>query len=584
VANESFSNTAIISVEGTALPADLEALLVQAAVDDSRNLPDMFVLRFRDPAGIVLTKGGFAIGKKVKIAVQTAEPGGPQPLMEGEVTAVEVDLDTTGTVTEIRGQDVAHRLYRGRRVVAYPGMGLAEIVRKVAQRAGLPVGKIDNVPGAGAGKDDQITQNNVSDWDFLAYQAALVGAHVSVEEGKLCFTMPEKPSGAPDSKAKATTNPLALEVHRNLLSLHATVRATGQVPSVEARGWDMEHKQPVTATATPSTAGTEVPGAEPTKLASVFQAPPMLSADPVWQSAEMVKAVATSMADQLGAGAVELEGVAKGNPKLKAGTAVALTNIGEPFAGKYTLTQARHVFDRDNGYTTAFTVAGRQERSLYDLTGGAAGGVPERVTAGLVPAVVSDIRDPRKLGRVKVTYPWLDKTYVSGWARVTQTGAGKARGALVLPEVDDEVLVGFVHGDPDAPFVLGGLHNGKDTVPKLEKEPVDGGSGKVAVRGFVSREGHTVQFIEDDGVLIRTGDGKLSVRLNTKTSTVEIKGGKVEVTATETVKIKGNGVSIDAGSGALDMKGMSASLKGTSKTDIGASGPVSVSGTPIKLN
>jgi uncharacterized protein involved in type VI secretion and phage assembly len=202
-----------------------------------------------------------------------------------------------------------------------------------------------------------------------------------------------------------------------------------------------------------------------------------------------------------------------------------------------------------------------------------------------VPAIVSDIRDPRKLGRVKVTFPWLDKTYVTGWARVVQSGAGATRGTLILPEVDDEVLVGFVHGDPDAPYVIGGLHNGKDAVPKLEKEPVEGGSGKVAVRGFVSRKGHTVQFIEDDGVLIQTGDGKLSVRLNTKNSTVEIKGGKVEVTATQTVKIKGtNGVSIDAGTGALDLKGMTASLKGTTKTDIGASGPVSVSGMPIKLN
>jgi phage baseplate assembly protein gpV len=275
--------------------------------------------------------------------------------------------------------------------------------------------------------------------------------------------------------------------------------------------------------------------------------------------------------------------VAKGNPKLRAGTAVALTNVGDPFTGKYVLTQTRHTFSPTDGYRTMFTVAGRTERSVYDLAGGAA--VPAGVTSGLVPGLVSDVKDPRKLGRVKVTFPWLDKDYVTGWARVVQPGAGANRGSLVLPEVKDEVLVGFAHGDPDNAYVLGGMHNGTDKPPKLETEPIDGGSGAIAARGFVSRKGHTIQFIEDGGVLVATGDGKLSVRLDVKSGTVEAKGDQIKLTATKTVEIKGpNGVTIDAGSGALDMKGMTASLAGQTKTDVKASGPVTVAGTPIKLN
>ncbi|MEV7628604.1 VgrG-related protein [Actinoplanes sp. NPDC089786] len=586
MANESFSNTPVVTVNGNALPADLAAMLSLAYVDDSRNLPDVFVLRFRDPGSIVLKKAGFAIGVKVKVSVQTAEPGGPKDLIEGEVTALELDLDPTGTITEVRGQDVAHRLFRGRRVAAYPGMSLGDVVRKVAQRAKVDIGKVDNVPGVGAGKDGQLSQNNVSDWEFLSQLADLVGAHLAVEEGKLCFQLPEPPAKAPTTDAKATTSPLVLEAHRNLVSLRATVRASNQVPTVEAYGWDMEHKQAVTATATPRTPGMEVPGAKPTEIAAKVGAPPLRAADPAWQTTETVKAVATSLADQLGGSAVELDGVAKGNPSLRAGAAVALTNVGEPFTGKYVLTQTRHTFSPTDGYRTMFTVAGRAERSLYDLSGGGAGGgLPAEVMSGLVPGLVSDIKDPRKLGRVKVTFPWLDKEYVTGWARVVQPGAGASRGALVLPEVKDEVLVGFAHGDPDNAYVLGGMHNGTDKPPKLETEPVDGGSGAVAVRGFVSRKGHSIQFIEDGGVLIATGDGKLSVRLDVKSGTVEAKGDQIKLTATKTVEIKGpNGVKIDAGSGALDMKGMTASLAGQSKTDVKASGPVTVSGTPIKLN
>ncbi len=58
-----------------------------------------------------------------------------------------MELDRTGSVTEVRGLDHAHRLFRGRRVAAYADMTVADVVRKVAQRAGLKPGRIDAAPG-----------------------------------------------------------------------------------------------------------------------------------------------------------------------------------------------------------------------------------------------------------------------------------------------------------------------------------------------------------------------------------------------------------------------------------------------------
>ena len=65
--------------------------------------------------------------------------------------------------------------------------------------------------------------------------------------------------------------------------------------------------------------------------------------------------------------------------------------------------------------------------------------------------LVSDNRDPENLGRVRVTFPWLYDDFVSGWARTVQPGAGKDRGALIVPEVGDEVLVAFEHGSFQQP-------------------------------------------------------------------------------------------------------------------------------------
>src|SRR5262249_26435665 len=159
----------------------------------------------------------------------------------------------------------------------------------------------------------------------------------------------------------------------------------------------------------------------------------------------------------------------------------------------------RHLFSDEVGYTTEFTVSGRQERSFYGLAAGG-GGLAGKGHSGLVSGIVSGGQDPGQMGRLEVAFPWLGKDYTRNWGPVAPPSAGKGRGALVLPEVGDEVLVGFEHGNFDAPFVLGGLHNGKDTLPAFTVEPVDGASGEIAVRGFVSRKGHKLEFVEADGI------------------------------------------------------------------------------------
>lgn len=593
MANESFANSLVVEVDGRPPPEDVKTLLTYAYVDNSRNLPDVFVLRYRDHGHVVLAKGGFTIGAKITLKVQTAEPGGPLTLMSGEITAVGLDLDRTGTFTEVRGYDHAHRLFRGRRVAVYPNMTVADVVRKVTERAGLKVGTIDAVPGVGGRPHTQLSQDNVSDWEFLSRLADAVGAQIAVVDGALDFRLPAKPSGAPDTNAKAYTDPLVLEAHRTLIALRASVTAAGQVPEVEVRGWDIDNKKEVSSTATPQTAGTEASGADPVALARKFASPPFLAAESPHRTQAETRATADALAAQLGGACVELTGSARGNPKLRAGAAVTLANVGTPFEGKYTLTSTRHQFSEQVGYRTEFTVSGRQERSLYGLVNGGTGATAPTTSYGLVPAIVSDVKDPMKMGRVKLTFPWLAKDFSSGWARVVQAGAGNGRGTVVLPEVGDEVLVGFEQGVFDAPYVLGGLYNGKDKLPALSTEPVDGGSGEIAARGFVSRTKHKIEFVETDGITIASGDGKLVVKLDSKNHMIEL-------TSSKGVTVKAdNGVSIDAGTGPLQMKGQSVEIKSTSsvkvegatvsvsgqgQAELTASGSVTVRGGIVRIN
>jgi uncharacterized protein involved in type VI secretion and phage assembly len=110
---------------------------------------------------------------------------------------------------------------------------------------------------------------------------------------------------------------------------------------------------------------------------------------------------------------------------------------------------------------------------------------------GAVIGVVSNVNDPDGLGRVKVRYPWLKDDGDSPWARVVSFMAGPSRGAVFRPELGDEVLVLFDHGDMRFPYVLGALWNGQDEMPKERGSDADN-----AIRMVKSRSGH--QILLDD--------------------------------------------------------------------------------------
>jgi len=577
---EEHAATPMVQVDGAALPDDVSPLLASVVVDSSRNVPDMFVLRFLDEQAMVLQKAGLKVGAEVAITVQSSGPGGPVPLLKGEVTALEAELDQDGFHTVVRGLDKSHRLFRGRRMEAYLKMTPADIVRKVAGRVGLPVGNV-----SGGGVLEHVAQDNVNDWDFLQSLAEQVGAVVRVADGRLDFAVPTTATTAPSGNDGARDNPLVLERGVNLLSLRATVTAAGQVPEVEVRGWDVKTKKEVVATVPAKTTSAVLSDADPAKLAKQFSSPKYVEPAPTLVVQSQVKARAESLADRLASGFAELEGVVHGNPRMKAGEAVALRQMGSPFDGKYTLSAVRHEFAADTGYVTSFTVAGASERSLFGaVTGATVHG--RRGQQGVMQAIVTDAKDPESLGRVKIKLPMYSDTYESGWARVVQLGAGAKRGSGVLPEVGDEVLVAFENGETDRPYVLGGLYNGKDTP---EPGQVGGTDGKIEKRVFVSRTGMRVEHIETpsaEELVISTSNGAQKIRMVQKSqalieilsegplkvvakqdATVESKKNVTVSTATGNVSVKGVDVTVE-GTKSLTLKAPQVTVQGTATTDI----------------
>lgn len=116
--------------------------------------------------------------------------------------------------------------------------------------------------------------------------------------------------------------------------------------------------------------------------------------------------------------------------------------------------------------------------------------------AGVVTARVVDHDDPRKMGRVQVQYDWQEGG-PTGWVRATTPHAGQDRGFHFLPEIGDEVVVAFEHGDPERPYVVGSLWNAVDQAPREEfwGEDVDPND----VKRIVTKSGHRIQLVDKPG-------------------------------------------------------------------------------------
>jgi len=541
-------DAAVLTVNGRPLPTELYPRLLLVRVEESIHLPDAFEIRFEDAYFKLFDQATFTLGDKVEVAMRA--DGDPVEVTAGEVTAVAIEQGAAGRhELVITGLDVAHRMTHAPKRRSFQRMSDADIARRIAAEYSLQ----PDVDGA-SGVQDHVLQSNETDLAFLRRRAGRIGFDCWVTKQTLHFK--RKPQGQ--------GQPPALRWGENLHRFSVRFSATERCDEVVARGWDPLGKRSVLGHAREGDQGTDAPAAAQLAQAgrSAFGTVQRYATGfPVTDQAE-ADALARSLMLRASGDEVFVRGEAQGNPLIGAGVEVAIERVGSRLSGKYRTTSVTHLYGSNRPYVTRFVCGGKESRSFTDLARPrppAPGG-----STGLMVGQVTNNDDPEKLCRVKVKLPTLTEEDESTWARLASPGAGLSRGMQWVPEINDEVLVGFEMGDTNRPIVLGGLWNRNDPPP--EAGAVSG--GVVNGRLLASRKDSRFVITDDPQTSIEIKLGEAACRLYLERPESKLEGEQKLVVSAQQIEIKASdSVRIEA-----------------PRIAINATGELAATGQPIKLN
>jgi len=262
---------------------------------------------------------------------------------------------------------------------------------------------------------------------------------------------------------------------------------------------------------------------------------------------------------------------------------VEFSGLSDRFAGRYRITHAVHRYDA-RGYTTRFSITGRHANTLGELLR------PQPSGSGshsVVVAIVTNNQDPDGMGRVKLRFPWLEEGTESDWTRIATPMAGGDRGIFFLPEVNDEVLVSFEHGDLNRPYVLGALWNGEDSPPETNSD------GRNNIRKIRSRSGHEIIFDDNDAasqekleihtnaghtILMDDSSGQEKVEITDKTgnNTITLEMNGITLSSSTDLNIEATNISIRANA--------SLTLEGSASSSLESGGALRIQGSVVQIN
>lgn len=444
----------------------------------------------------------------------------------------------------------------------------ADVVAAIAADFSLTADADDGVKRA------FVVSDRTSDWDFLKARAAQLGWALYARGDKLVMHAPATAENTPE-----------LDYTRDIVELHLTEDLTHAIGAATGAGWDVSSVETAESEQSASAASIDT-GDRKAHDAAVGDAGWPLrdrrDASPAIGAADEADARAVGRQRDAALAHVHGTAVVQGDPALRCDAWVGIAGVGTRMSGPHYLTAVRHRLSI-SGFVTEIQMGTPPVLTPPTLAA---------TTNGLALGIVEALDDPDESGRVKVRLPWRGDDGEGVWARVAAIDAGDAYGTVFIPNVGQEVLVGYVDADPAAPVVLGQLFNGKATMP----DTID--PDKNTLRSIVTPGGHRLTFDDGDSPAITVTSGKgHSVAIDDKNDQVVL----THKDSGNSVTVSADGISIEAAKGDIVLKATAGAVKidavtfegkasGASKFessatfDLKASGPLGLKGALVNIN
>jgi phage protein D/phage baseplate assembly protein gpV len=577
----------LVKVDGTELAATVLNAMIGLKISSGLRIPSRATLEFLDDGFAVTSGGHFRLGSTVTVSTTDRAF-----LFTGEVTGVDLDIEAGAPNLRVTADDAAYKMTLGNKVRTFTTVSYADVASTIAREYGL---SISATPDGTV--QDYLLQTD-SDFGYLTEIADRIGYDWWVDAtGVLQFH--------PMNHHFGNAAP-SVGWNEGLRSF--SVRASALHPQqVTVHGWDAAGNLSVSSKS-------EDPTAAPTAdLVQPYLTAGSLSGQSAVQTAFRMfakqadgQAIADAVAARAQASAVVATGVCLLLPTIVVGGAVTVTDVG-PASGKYPVTEVEHLYSL-RGFETRFVAGDREPTALVDTLAGpiTSSFRQESLVVGIVTNLGSS-SSPK--GYVKVKFPTLGDQVESAWARVVSTGAGGSRGMTFLPEVNDEVIVGFESGDVTRPLVTGGLYTSKNAALEYGTE-----NGSVAKRQIVSRLGHVIELGDGDSpadqriamtlaggdfsmvlskqglagtvpagqpVTIKAGDTKVELD---KQGNITLSGKKITIAAEMDVEISGLNVKLKSNANLEGAAGAALKMSANATADLSASGPTSIKGAMVTIN
>ncbi len=509
-------------------------------------------------------------------------------VFKGIITSHGLRLSNNRSVLSIECRDKALQLTAGRKNAVFENSKDSDVINKIIQSCGLS-GEVDDTKIV----HSELVQHYCSDWDFMMMRAEINGLMIVADAGKVTV---KKPS--------LSDNP-ALEVTYgvDILNFSAEINAIDQFSSVVSSAWDMSNQKVVTS----SSRSVEEAGAGDLKLSKlsevlggkeyVLQSSVNMSTDllEVWASSKHLKSSLSKLK-----GKVEFHG----NATIEPGQLLKLSGLSSRFNGNAFVGAVEHWVENGVWKTTALLGTGfewyTQETPFIEAPSASGIAAPFK---GLAIGIVKQIHEDKDgQYRVKVAFPTLQKDNLSVWARLSSFYATKEAGAFFYPEINDEVVVGFLNEDPQHPVIMGMLYSSSNKTPFPPEQ-------ENKVKAIVTKSKLTIQFDDTDKIIEILTPKKNSIKISDKDDEILIvdsnnnkillskDGVSIETPKDFVVKATGkivlessSDVEVKA-TGDLKGEGMNVTMEGKTKfaakgamVEVNGSGQTAIKGGMVMIN